>query len=210
MKRWITKLVLFLLLGAIVNVGVAWECVLLPFSYVVQKTLPLSESLLARELRLNNPSDVPLVEEAVSRSFGCLRLLSDTYWPHDDSADTGWRFYAGVCTIEAGWPFRVFDGEAQYIDGGTTYVHAVLWPPRREISYVGGDFLPVRPLWTGFLANVIFYAAILWLLSVTPYALRRFIRSKRGHCIECGYDLRGTEHEVCPECGQEHRARAKV
>ena len=59
----------------------------------------------------------------------------------------------------------------------------------------------MRPLWTGFLANVIFYAAILWLLSLTPYALRRSIRRKRGHCINCGYDLRGDLSSGCPECG---------
>ena len=27
------------------------------------------------------------------------------------------------------------------------------------------------------------------------------IRSKRGHCINCGYDLRGADPEACLECG---------
>ena len=26
-------------------------------------------------------------------------------------------------------------------------------------------------------------------------------RRQRGQCLRCGYDLRGTEHDVCPECG---------
>lgn len=26
-------------------------------------------------------------------------------------------------------------------------------------------------------------------------------RRQRGQCLQCGYDLRGTEHDVCPECG---------
>ncbi len=203
MKRRLAKLVVFLLLGAVVNVAVAWGCAIRSPNFIQQNVVPLSRSLLARELRVNNPSDIALASEFESRRLGCLRLLSETDWPHHDSAGTGWRLYAGVCIIEAGWPFRVFDGEAQYIDGGQTYLHAVRWPPRGEITYIGRDFLPVRPLWTGFLANVIFYAAMLWLLSFTHLAVHRSIRRKRGRCTKCGYDLRGAEHEVCPECGVE-------
>ena len=61
--------------------------------------------------------------------------------------------------------------------------------------------VPLRPIWSGFAANTIFYAAILWLLCSSPFVVQRLIRRRRGHCIKCGYDLRGTEHEVCPECG---------
>ena len=39
-------------------------------------------------------------------------------------------------------------------------------------------------------------------------AARRLIRRKRGLCIKCGYDLRGTEHEVCPECGWQRETEA--
>ena len=41
---------------------------------------------------------------------------------------------------------------------------------------------PVRPIWPGFAINTLFYAAILWLLIRGPFALRRFIRVKRGRC----------------------------
>ncbi len=64
--------------------------------------------------------------------------------------------------------------------------------------------LPLRPASRGFVFNTIFYAAILWLLTLGPFTARRMIRVKRGHCINCGYDLRGAEHEVCPECGSGH------
>ena len=37
-------------------------------------------------------------------------------------------------------------------------------------------------------------------ISVNPWARRRR-RAKQGLCIRCGYDLQGTDHEVCPECG---------
>ncbi|MEE9129392.1 MAG: hypothetical protein V3T84_05190 [Phycisphaerales bacterium] len=61
--------------------------------------------------------------------------------------------------------------------------------------------LPLRPIWLGFAINTVFYAAILWLLTLGPFTARRHIRRKRGLCLKCGYDLRGAEHEACPECG---------
>ncbi len=62
--------------------------------------------------------------------------------------------------------------------------------------------VPVRPFWPGFAVNTIFYAAILWLLIPGPFALRRFVRVKRGRCPACAYDLRHGEHDACPECGR--------
>ena len=64
-----------------------------------------------------------------------------------------------------------------------------------------GHTLPLRPIWPGFAINTVFYAVVLWLLTLAPFTARRFIRRKRGHCIKCGYDLRAVEHEKCPECG---------
>ena len=42
---------------------------------------------------------------------------------------------------------------------------------------------------------------VIWPLTLGPFALRRLIRRRRGLCLACGYDLRHTEHEACPECG---------
>ncbi len=61
--------------------------------------------------------------------------------------------------------------------------------------------LPIHPLYFGFAINTIFYATILWLVIPGPFALRRRIRRKRGLCVTCGYDLRHAEHEAGPECG---------
>jgi hypothetical protein len=59
--------------------------------------------------------------------------------------------------------------------------------------------LPLRPMWPGFAINTIFYAAILWLLWITPGKIRRFIRIRRGRCPACAYPV-GTS-PVCTECG---------
>ncbi len=73
----------------------------------------------------------------------------------------------------------------------------------RKLEYVGavrtGVRLPILPIWPGFPINTLFYAAILWLLIPGPFALRRFIRRRRGLCPKCGYPL--GDSSVCTECG---------
>ncbi len=66
--------------------------------------------------------------------------------------------------------------------------------------------LPLTPLWPGIAINTVFYGAILWLLVPGPFALRRYVRRRRGRCITCGYDLRGAFDEGCPECGWNREA----
>src|SRR6185503_16154436 len=63
--------------------------------------------------------------------------------------------------------------------------------------------LPLRPVWPGFAANAIVFAAVCWMLFVAPSVLRKALRTKRGLCPACGYDLRGNAagSNVCPECG---------
>jgi len=61
--------------------------------------------------------------------------------------------------------------------------------------------LALGPVWPGLLINAVFYAAILWLIASGRHAARRFLRFHRGRCIYCDYDLRGSRHAQCPECG---------
>ena len=72
----------------------------------------------------------------------------------------------------------------------------------------GWDFLPLKPIWPGFAVNALFYAAILWLLIPGPFALRRFIRVRRGLCVACGYRM--GEAVVCSECGKPFAQAVKV
>jgi hypothetical protein len=61
--------------------------------------------------------------------------------------------------------------------------------------------LPLLPLFPGFAINTILYAAIVWVLFAVPGAVRRRVRRKRGQCALCGYSMRGSVGNVCPECG---------
>ena len=61
--------------------------------------------------------------------------------------------------------------------------------------------LPLGILWKGFAVNSASYAALVWLLVLSPATIRRFIRIRRCACPSCGYDLRGQTSPGCPECG---------
>ena len=43
--------------------------------------------------------------------------------------------------------------------------------------------------------------ALLRRLFPSLSVFRRYIRRRKGLCLQCGYDLRGADHEACPECG---------
>ncbi len=45
------------------------------------------------------------------------------------------------------------------------------------------------------------WALIVLVGSPTLWLWRCDRRRQPGLCIKCGYDLRGADHEVCPECG---------
>ena len=62
--------------------------------------------------------------------------------------------------------------------------------------------LPYLPVWRGLMVNTVFYGAMFWLMFASWPIGRRIIRSRRGLCLWCGYDLHGTEHDRCPECGR--------
>ena len=64
-----------------------------------------------------------------------------------------------------------------------------------------GFVLLFRPVWPGFAVNTLLYAVVAWVLACGPFALRRFIRVKRGLCPKCAYPV--GESWVCSACGRE-------
>ncbi len=218
MKRWIFKLVVFLLLGTIVNVAVAWGCG------------AWLNTLGGEQVGRINSMDSPRWAILINTRLGATRVTCSRvdepykvvphmplgrapYWSRGRlSPDQVSLQYRQVGSImwhpvdEArGWPLRAMMWWADMKrDHSTGTTLAVTVEHGLDLSNLAvmPEFtraLPVKPIWPGFAINTTFYAAILWL----PFALRRYVRVKRGHCIKCAYDLRGTEHEVCPECGVE-------
>ncbi len=214
MKRRLTQFVLFLLLGAIVNVAVAWTCVV---------TVPIA--LRPAETTIRQVSADYQQVQCIQRAFGRTResWVERYTWPvlidyerafalGGGAASwerTGWPMRALFCSISANaMIYRTDGGEEVFAAGSDGQVDAgiELSPEQFSLSIdsvATWRALPLRPIWPGFAINTIFYATVLSLLWSSPFVVRRLIRRKRGHCIKCGYDLRGTSGGggVCPECG---------
>jgi hypothetical protein len=215
MRRLAIKLVLFLLLGAIVNVAVAWGCVL-GFEPYFNHHVPVGNErvLSAREcevvLRRAFP-DTPInAEETYGNTQS--RFGWTSAWASSPRGDAE-IFWLDVDETIAGWPMYAFRGQWEEwlgwgpVDQESRYVGAIAVPEwakpekgnRRLI-----EFVPIRPIWPGFAINTIFYAAVLWVVFAIPGGVKRLRRRRRGQCIHCGYDLRGQppESDKCPECGK--------
>lgn len=86
-------------------------------------------------------------------------------------------------------------GSYYTVQHGTTFVPFFYLPPRDPIV------LPLRPIWTGFLLNTLLYAFLAWIMTIGPFQIRRAVRTKRGRCPRCGYNVRGAFDDGCSECG---------
>ena len=236
MKRRLTKLVVFLLLGAIVNVAVAWGCAICaPLSRSSELTDTLQSAVAGPwSGRYGAPDDFS--ELAKYRGFGrqvrWLRGVSQKY--DDRGVLVYWIDQRWVSALNAPW-FESREYELLWEEAGfpCASMQAGEWViqayPIKDLSPIhrmqmgvalgpfgktSGVFSPedrntllLQPMWPGFAINTFFYAAIVWVLWSSPFTARRMVRRKRGRCINCGYDLRGTSGVnsggggVCSECG---------
>ncbi len=214
MKRRAVMLVLALFLGgAIVNVAVAWGCVILLPPLATQNVLTDNyremtddESTTLLQQRFNDAS----LTGAEAYGHSCWRFgwrSFETSW----SAEPGSGVSVDVHMTDAGWPATSMQGGYQWdarIPNAKVGYFAALEPPQWMQSKLI-PCIPVGPLWPGFAINTVFYAAILWMLFAAPFALRRRLRRKRGLCPACGYDLRGTASAACPECGSARKRQSE-
>ena len=104
-----------------------------------------------------------------------------------------------VDQIHAGWPLRVVTGKVERIRSRDSRQ----WDSKTTaLVNVGGlGEFPTSPIWPSFAINTVFYAVVLWMLFALPRAVRRRVRIRRGQCASCGYSLRESVSEKCPECG---------
>lgn len=133
----------------------------------------------------------------------------DQEWPQPTPRPVRFRLWVFV---RAGWPFEAFRGwNWQLIDdlGGPnehishrTFANIRVPLLRYGVSQTGHFLVPYYPLWPGFIANTLIYAALWWLLFTGLVSARSARRTRRGLCTRCAYDLRGISSGVCPECGE--------
>ena len=194
MKRIAIKLVVFLLLGAVGNVGVAWGCAAWsPLIY--DRTADL-------EYRFADDPKRPASTWPMQRyTTSGLRVTAHIRTGSPPPDDWSWKLI-----WMAGWPYAALTGDGLWSRVASGEIRQVQVTTGIQISSEKATeprVLPLRPILPGFAINTLFYAAVLWTLTLGPFAARRIIRRKRGRCAKCGYDLRAAEHDACPECGAE-------
>ena len=183
-------MLLFLILGAIVNVAVAWG-----YSGIMSYWCPVIGvfDTANHEQRAwwvkNAPSEAGLIAEGLSECWNRGAKV-DWLYSFDESPTTVYAKRA-----MAGWPAFALQGSCWMTNGGKRVAN-------RNAMMVGERVIPALPIWPGFAINAIFYAVVLWMLVAGPRSLNRKRRRMRGLCANCAYDLRGTPSGVCPECGE--------
>lgn len=150
--------------------------------------LPINTSIGRWPTDAPNPSDLP--HWAWPRRWLTFSEPEDSFNIRQEFA-TGWP----LLSLRAAHTINVS------AVGSTSEWSGYLRTPKWEIEKLPGTFVPFYPIWPGFAINTLLYSAIVWLLILCPFTVRRIIRHKRGRCSKCGYDLNHADHDVCPECG---------
>jgi hypothetical protein len=220
MGRHLIQLSFFPLLGAIVNVAVAWGCVAAQVRDAAGSAFP--SPLTGRPIsEVERVSLIAVGLQPQPRRHHCFDFVFEV-WPSDGygwgerrvvetemvrldcdlligSHLGGYEILAGF--VDAGWPMRSLSGLRYLHDRSTVRAHDALLLERT--TWTGERMVfPHRPIWPGFAINTLFYAGILWLAwggFAAPFALRRRRRIKRGLCPACAYPV--GESDVCTECG---------
>lgn len=111
-----------------------------------------------------------------------------------------------------GLPFLAMYG-ADVIREGSTPIRESIWSIRlpwlMEVDWWGHihRILPLKPIWSGFALNTIFWAVVIasahwaWACAVTQPRIRRRYSQRRCVVRRCGFPLAGAPR--CPECGTE-------
>ena len=186
MKRPLLIIAVCLLLGAVVNVAVAWGASISTPTHIALRVY-LVDLFPEEEAKVpGNRYDGPTVTLTVLHGWGAGAPRVSTF-PH--------------IFVESGWPTRSMEG-SMLPDGSLVESYLLT---QANVGPVDYRLLPLRPTWPGFPVNTLFYAAILWLLAWSPFTLRRFLRVRRGLrlrrglCPKCAYPM--GESSVCTECG---------
>ncbi len=227
-KRRVFKIVGLLLLGAIVNVAVAWGCAVL---IDATHTNADAQDVLSSP---NGDWHLQIFQRVGSLLYVCYReggehandrelgrapkgLLPE--WcdqPFASLIETGSAVFETQTVDARGLPLPCMWSErirwaqvgmviSEEINGGVS----VKAPSRIQGTFVIAEdarVIPLRLILPYFVLNTITYATILWLLFAVHGVVRRRTRSKHGQCPTCGYPV-GT-NEVCTECGKRLPTRA--
>ena len=235
MKRHLLTVTVFLLVGAVVNVAVAWGSaafVDVTKSSGVERGRNSAWHVMQR--RVVSGSRVVVFHRTANRdillatqdgrsaleglsafdegaSFVCKlfpsRLRSLPGWVSIDESTQQTQDVVAIEIDDArGWPMPAVQCRILPQSPRWRTIEAVQdgvrLPRRRGVHpWLGFRAAPLRPVWPGFAINTLFYAVVGWLSLCGLFALRGFIRIRRGYCPKCTYPI--GESAVCTECGSE-------
>lgn len=226
-----------LLLGAVINVAVAWACVcwsdldsenvlstgVWPVRVSEDWPVFMTNSIVAAPDNWKPDS----VLKTTQSGFGLTHVRAYACWPA--ATNVKQRVSAVQDVLSSGWPSRSLfyefhTGEASGGSGvrkdlptvgrsltpGSTWSDGVTMPDWVRSKYQWKRPLPIRVHALGFAINTVVYAGVLALIWRLSGLIRQVARHRHGLCVECGYDLRGIASGVCPECGSTCKRAAPV
>jgi len=217
MRRFTIRILMFVFIGAILNVAVAWACALVqagvqsdwnPYHNPYAPESPGASLVLHLTSRFGYEK-----VEGVGRSGTLLdrhidrvqNYRSVVWWPAEATHTLNPSF-----AVATGWPARAVSmwcsSAVQELpnDEGIRYIYDLHWGIAGSRRFVQREpetapALPMRPIWWGFMCNTIFYASVAVAVCIIPERIRRSFRCKRGRCPACGYPI--GESPTCSECG---------
>lgn len=211
-SRVAARLAICLILGAIINVTVAWTIVL----------VPQDEQKSTEDYGQTNnwpapaPSDWPapvLFDDWTQIGFRGLVVQGGPL--RGAGGDHGYPGYRShyMIAIQTGWPrlsmvaWKRRWTHPSRIDKAWS-MGIEVFHRRPEPLYAGNLPIPLLPIPLGFMLNTLFYAAILFTLRAAHTMTRRALRVRRGRCPACGYDA--SDLPRCPECGHTPQTTASA
>jgi len=196
----------FLLLGAIVNVAVAWGCTYNQKAGIKREMTPSEiRDLMSVQSVVDWNNHWPIVAES-ERRIGLQQVAAydaDDRYGNDPSKLPlpQYRRPPFLIWVDAGWPMHALTahhGSEEDWANGRSFMRTT----RASSVQLASRTFPVRPIWPGFAINTVFYAVMMWLLFAGPFVVRRWRRIRRGLCPKCAYPVGSSE--VCTECGAIH------
>jgi ankyrin repeat protein len=225
MRRPLIAIGVFLLLGLLTSVGVAWALVLLDGERIVDISDPEYHDAWAfnidRRFGQTRIFAACQKREMLARLDDEHRLRpASAPLPHWTAmSDRGYDPGARLREAAAGWPLRCVRYQRyaptpglieawDYANRGALAGRAP-WKPASS-DPADAIHLPLIPIPLGLVVNTVVFAG-LWTLPFAPFVLLSRMetsdRRKRGECIRCGYKLSGSESARCPECGTSRSTR---
>lgn len=215
MKRYAVIIIVFLQIGAIVNVAVAWGLAATPRQHfwIPSEWISAPSAWPGYLQQCDWPAPKSAAQRNDVRGGATFLQISAGSFPIPQLELTQRDpIHVSLSMIQFGFPMRSMQWNSHNVmcrqdlkellkcaNDAAGYRRGI------DISrmYRGGTFshhrLPLTLLWPGFAINTLFYAITAWLLVVVPVRFRTYRRRRRGLCERCAYPI-GTS-PVCSECG---------